>query len=95
LTNGFVALVSGQPLVSSMTLEGVDTTDTTKYAGGASAGTGTFRKITAWSVLSQVKGVSASGGAQQFADITSITDTVKKPDSDHQGRGQHDHRRVR
>ena len=28
--------------------------------------------------LSQVKGVSASGGAQQFADITSITDTVKR-----------------
>lgn len=62
----------------SMTLEGVDTTDTTKYAGGASAGAGTFRKISAWSVLSQVKGVSASGGAQQFADITSITDTVKR-----------------
>ncbi|MBK7181047.1 MAG: hypothetical protein IPH82_28360 [Chloroflexi bacterium] len=26
----------------------------------------------------RLKGVSASGGAQQFADITSITDTVKR-----------------
>ncbi len=73
-----VCRVSAVAAGVSMTLEGVDTTDTTKYAGGASAGAGTFRKISAWSVLSQVKGVSASGGAQQFADITSITDTVKR-----------------
>ena len=61
----------------SFTLEGVNTTDTTKYpaTGGVP---GTFREITVWSVLTQVKGMSASGGAQQFADITSITDTVKK-----------------
>ena len=62
---------------TAFTLEGVDTSDTAKYP----ATTGipaTFRKITAWSQLSQVKGVSASGGAQQFADITSITDTVKR-----------------
>jgi Phage tail tube protein, TTP len=59
---------------TSFTLEGVDTTDTAKYPIGT--GTGTHREITVWSQLSQVKGVSASGGAQQFADITSITDTV-------------------
>lgn len=63
---------------STFTLEGIDTTDTTKYPGGATGGAGTFKKITAWSALSQIKGVSASGGAQQFADITSITDTVKR-----------------
>lgn len=63
---------------STFTLEGIDTTDTTKYPGGATGGVGTFKKITAWSALSQIKGVSASGGAQQFADITSITDTVKR-----------------
>lgn len=71
-----VCRVSAVAAGVSMTLEGVDTTDTTKYP--ALGGAGTFRKITAWSVLSQVKGVSASGGAQQFADITSITDTVKR-----------------
>jgi hypothetical protein len=63
---------------STLTLEGIDTTDTTKYPGGATGGAGTFKKITAWSALSQIKGVSASGGAQQFADITAITDTVKR-----------------
>lgn len=58
----------------SFTLEGVDTSDTSKYPVGT--GTGSHREITAWSQLSQVKSVSASGGAQQFADITSIADTV-------------------
>ena len=38
----------------------------------------TLEGVDTWSQLSQVKGVSASGGAQQFADITSITDTVKR-----------------
>ena len=72
-----VCRVAGVTGTTAFTLEGVDTTDTAKYP----ATTGipaTFRKITAWSQLSQVKGVSASGGAQQFADITSITDTVKR-----------------
>ncbi|HNV66351.1 MAG TPA: phage tail tube protein [Bacteroidales bacterium] len=59
---------------TSFVLEGVDTSDTSKYP--ATTGVGTFRKINTWSTLSQVKGISASGGAQQFADITSISDTV-------------------
>jgi hypothetical protein len=91
LSNGdYVVLTSGWGLLdmrvvrvasvtgSTFALEGVDTSDTVKYAGGPTAAAGTFKKITAWSALSQVKGVSASGGAQQFADITSITDTVKR-----------------
>ena len=69
-----VASVSG----STFALEGIDTSDTSKYSGGPTAGAGTFKKVTAWTTLSQVKGVSASGGAQQFADITAITDTVKR-----------------
>ena len=72
-----VCRVAGVTGTTAFTLEGVDTSDTAKYP----ATTGipaTSRKITAWSQLSQVKGVSASGGAQQFADITSITDTVKR-----------------
>jgi hypothetical protein len=59
---------------TSFVLEGVDTSDTSKYP--ATTGVGTFRKINTWSTLSQVKGITASGGAQQFADITSISDTV-------------------
>ena len=63
---------------STFTLEGIDTSDTTKFPGGATAGAGTFRKITAWSAISQIKGITASGGGQQFADITAISDTTKR-----------------
>lgn len=69
-----VARVKSVSTTVSFVLEGVDTSDTNKYP--ATTGVGTFRKINTWSTLSQVKGISASGGAQQFADITSITDTV-------------------
>lgn len=61
---------------STIVLEGIDTTDTTKYPAGT--GTGSVRKITAWSDLSQIKSMSASGGSQNFADITSIADTVQR-----------------
>lgn len=61
---------------STVVLEGIDTSDTVKYPAGT--GTGTIRKISAWSQLSQVKGVSASGGSQNFANITAISDTVER-----------------
>lgn len=61
---------------STIVLEGIDTTDTDKYPAGT--GTGSVRKITAWTALSQIKGMSASGGSQNFADITSIADTVQR-----------------
>lgn len=67
---------SPAPTGSTFALEGLDTTDTTKYP--AASGAGTFKKITVWTPLSQIKGVSATGGAQQFTDITAITDTVKR-----------------
>ena len=63
---------------STLILEGVDTSDTTKYPVGSGATAATVRKITTWSQLSQVKGISASGGSQNFANITSITDTVER-----------------
>lgn len=61
---------------STLVMEGVDTTDTSKYPPGT--GTGTCRRITVWSQLSQVKGISASGGSQNFANITSIEDVVER-----------------
>ena len=63
---------------STLILEGIDTSDTTKYPAGSGATAATVRKITTWSQLSQVKGISASGGSQNFANITSITDTVER-----------------
>ena len=61
---------------NDVTLEGVDTTDTAKYPAGT--GTGSIRRITAWTALSQVKGISASGGDMQFANISAIDDVVAK-----------------
>lgn len=61
---------------TALILEGVDTSDATKYPAGT--GAGSVRKILAWSQLSQVKGISASGGSQNFADITALSDTVQR-----------------
>lgn len=59
-----------------VTFEGIDTTNTAQYPAGT--GIGTTRKVTAWSDLSQVKSISASGGDQQFAKITAIDDVVER-----------------
>ena len=61
---------------SSIVLEGIDTSDTTKYPAGT--GIGSVRKVSAWTALSQVKAVSASGGSQNFASVTDISDVVER-----------------
>lgn len=61
---------------TQITLEGIDTNSTTKYP--ALAGVGSVREVTAWSGLSQIKGLSASGGDMQYANITAIDDVVSK-----------------
>jgi hypothetical protein len=61
---------------NDVTFEGIDTSNTTTYPTGS--GTGTIRRITAWTNMSQVQGSSTSGGDLQFTDITAIDDTVQK-----------------
>ena len=61
---------------STVVLEGMNTTDTSKFPAGV--GIGSVRKITTWVPVTQVKSMSASGGEQQFTDVTSITDTVAR-----------------
>ena len=61
---------------STIVLEGIDTTDTTKYPAGA--GVGSVRKVMAWTQITQVRSISASGGQQQYADVTSIVDVVTR-----------------
>ena len=61
---------------STLVFEDVDTTSTSKYPAGT--GTGSVRKISAFTALSQVKSVSASGGSQNFADVTTIEDVVER-----------------
>ena len=61
---------------TSIVLEGIDTTDTTKYPAGA--GVGSVRKVSTWAQITQVRSISASGGQQQYADVTSIVDVVTR-----------------
>ena len=61
---------------NDVTFEDINTSDTDVYPAGT--GTGTIREITAWTTLSQIQSITSSGGELQFADITSIADTVQK-----------------
>lgn len=61
---------------TSFVLEGIDTLDNAKFP--ANSGGGSFRKISDWSQISQVRSISASGGQQQYADVTSIVDVVTR-----------------
>ena len=63
---------------STLIFENVDTADTSKFPGGSSGGVGSVRRIVAWTALSQVKSVSASGGSQNFANVTGLSDVVEK-----------------
>lgn len=74
--NGRIVRVSAVA-TNDVTLEGINTTSTSLYPAGT--GAGTIRRITAWTNLSQVtSGISVSGGEQQFADITTLTDRTQK-----------------
>lgn len=76
LLNGRIARAKAVA-TNDVTLELIDTSSTTRYPAGT--GTGTVRRITAWTTLSQITaGISVSGGDQQFADITSLTDRTQK-----------------
>lgn len=61
---------------TSLILEGVDTTNTAKYPAGA--GTGSVRKITGWTQITQVQSISASGGEMSFADVTTLADQTTR-----------------
>lgn len=61
---------------NDVTLEGINTTSSTNYPAGT--GTGTIRRITAWTTISQVQSFSTAGGDLNFADITTITDKTQK-----------------
>lgn len=61
---------------NDITFEGINTSNTTTYPTGS--GTGSIRRITAWTNLSQVQSSSVSGGDLQYADVTAIDDVVAK-----------------
>lgn len=63
-------------VTNDVTFESINTSSTAKYPSGA--GTGSIRRITAWTQLTQVRSLSATGGDQQFADTTAIDDVVAR-----------------
>ncbi|MNC20058.1 Phage tail protein [compost metagenome] len=54
------------PIVAttSFGLEGINTTSTTKFPAGSSAGT--VKKVATWVNIPQITGITSSGGEQQF-----------------------------
>lgn len=63
-------------VTNDVTFEGINTVSTTNYP--AASGTGSIRRIPAWSNLSQVKNIVSGGGEQQYTDVTSLEDTVER-----------------
>jgi hypothetical protein len=60
---------------NDITFEGINTLGSNYPTG---TGTGTIRRITAWTTISQVQSFDTSGGDLNFADITTITDKTQK-----------------
>lgn len=61
---------------NDVTLEGINTSSTTDYPAGS--GTGTVRKISTWTPITQIQGVTPSGGALEYIDTTTVSDRTKK-----------------
>jgi hypothetical protein len=71
LTEG-VYRAAGQVAATSFQLEGVDTTDATRYPAGE--GVGAFQKASAFVGLSQVRDVAMSGGDQNYFQYQYVED---------------------
>lgn len=88
LVGDFLEVTSGWDLLNArivrvsavstndVTFEGISTANPTNYPPGT--GTGTIRRILAWTTISQVQNFDTSGGDLSFADITTITDRTQK-----------------
>lgn len=61
---------------SSITLEGFDSSSTTTFPAGS--GIGSVRKISAWTQITQIKSISTSGGSQNYADVTAISNSTQR-----------------
>lgn len=74
LTNKVVRVAN--VAANTFELEGIDTTNTGIYP--ASGGTGSVRKITGWTQLSQVLTSASSGGEQQFLEYQFLEADAQK-----------------
>lgn len=75
LLNGRIVRVKAVS-TNDITLESINTSSTSLYPAGS--GTGSARKVSTWTNVSQIQTVDTSGGDQNYADITTIVDRVQK-----------------
>jgi len=61
---------------NDVTLELVDTSNTSNYPAGA--GTGTVRKVTTWTGLTQLATISADTPQIQFIDVTTLANQTRQ-----------------
>lgn len=74
--NGRIARASAVA-TNDVTLLNIDTSSTSRYPVGT--GTGSVREVTAWTTIGQITSeISVTGGEQQFADITTLSDNIQK-----------------
>lgn len=66
--NDRIVRVGTTPATDNFKLDGIDTTDTTVYPAGT--GTGSVRKISAFTQITQITDLSTSGGDMQFAQYS-------------------------
>lgn len=79
LMTGRVARIKTLVANASITLELVDTQDTSRFPGAPAGAAGTVRKISVWTGLSQLTSqISISGGEQQYADVTTLDDRTQR-----------------
>ena len=70
-------LVRAKTVVGDVvTLELTNTLSTSAYPVGS--GTGSVRRITVWTNITQIQSIDTSGGDLNFADITTIADRTQK-----------------
>lgn len=73
--NGRVVRISAVS-VNDVTLEGINTSNTTDYPAGS--GTGSVVEVTAWTQITQVIEASFSGGEQQFTTYSFLEDSFER-----------------
>lgn len=62
---------------NDVTLEGIDTSSTTRYPAGT--GAGSVREISTWTTITQLtRALQVSGGGQQYADVSTLEDVLDK-----------------
>lgn len=61
---------------NDITLEGVDTSNTTRFPSGS--GTGSVREVTSWSSVTQLKSISGGGGTQNYADVSTLSNLTQR-----------------